>query len=40
MARTLPEDATAEDMNALLEDIENELQRKTILVKEKGELKQ
>lgn len=40
MVRTLPEDATAEDMFALLEDIENELQRKTTLVREKEELKQ
>jgi hypothetical protein len=33
MVRTLPEDATAEDMAAFLEDIEGKLQDKEILNK-------
>ena len=33
MVRTLHEDATAEDMGALLEDIEGKLQEKEIFIK-------
>jgi hypothetical protein len=33
MVRTLPEDATAEDMGALLEDIEGKLQEKEMFIK-------
>jgi hypothetical protein len=40
MVRSLPEDASAEDMTSLLEDIEIKLKEKDIFNKEKEELKQ
>jgi hypothetical protein len=40
MVRTLPEDASAEDMAALLEDIEKEIQVKAVRNKEIEGLKQ
>jgi hypothetical protein len=40
MVRTLPEDASAEDMAALLEDIEKEIQGKIVFNKQKEEFKQ
>ena len=39
MVRTLPTDANAEDMAALLEDIEKELDSRAALNKQKEELK-
>lgn len=39
MTRTLSEDATAEDMAALLEDIESKFKEKTAFLLEKEELK-
>jgi hypothetical protein len=39
MVRTLSEDATAEDMAALLEDIEIKFNEKAAFIKEKEELK-
>jgi hypothetical protein len=39
MVRTLAEDATAEDMAALLEDIEIKLNDKAAFIREKEELK-
>jgi hypothetical protein len=40
MVRTLTKDATAEDMAALLEDIDKELLERTSLNKQSEELKQ
>jgi hypothetical protein len=40
MVRTLPTDATAEDMGALLEDIEKEIQGRIVINKLREELKQ
>ena len=39
MTKTLSEDATAEDMVALLEDIENKFEENTAFLLEKEELK-
>jgi hypothetical protein len=40
VVRTLPMDASAEDMGALLEDIEKEIQGRTVINKLREELKQ
>jgi hypothetical protein len=40
MVKTLPKDATAEDMTALLEDIDIKLNEKAAFIREKEELKQ